>query len=208
MYLIGLTGGIASGKSVVAKRLADLGAVIVDADVLARQVVEPGTRGLARIEAEFGPSVISDDGTLDRPALGAVVFADADKRALLNDITHPEIAILRRKLIDDALAANPDSMIVNDVPLLVETASHLKETYDTIIVVQADTPDRLARLVEHRGMDASEAARRIESQATDAERIAIADVVIDNNGSLEETLEQVDRVWAEMSESARSKHRG
>lgn len=205
MYLIGLTGGIASGKSVVAQRLASHGAVVVDADVLARQVVEPGTPGLARIAEEFGADVINEDGTLDRPALGSIIFTDPEKRAALNAITHPEILRLGNELFAAADAADPYSVGVYDVPLLVEAAHDRPRKYDLIVVVHADIETRIRRMVELRGMTREEATHRLNSQASDTERLAIADVVIDSNGTLEHTLEQADELWEMAAASARSK---
>ena len=202
MFLIGLTGGIASGKSTVAARLAERGAIHVDADILARQVVEPGTEGLAAIEREFGSAVISADGTLNRPALGAIIFADADKRAALNAITHPAVWRRARELFDAASANDPHAVIVYDVPLLVEAKATRPISFDLIVVVDASRETRLARLVELRGMSPEEAAQRLSSQASDAERLAIADVVIDSNGTLEDTLRQADELWERASQSA------
>lgn len=196
MLLIGLTGGIASGKSVVAARLKSLGAVHVDADVLAREVVEPGTPGLAAIEREFGRSVIAADGTLDRPALGAIVFSDPERRLALNAITHPAVWRRAKELF---AAAGPDDVVVYDVPLLVEASGERPMSFDLVVVVNASTATRLERLVELRGMTREEAQHRLNSQATDTERLAIADVVIDANGTLEETLAQVDRLWAKLA---------
>src|SRR4051812_19988105 len=193
MYLIGLTGGIASGKSLVSTRLAELGATIVDADVLAREVVEPGTPGLAAIEQHFGAGVISPDGTLNRPALGAIIFADPEQREKLNSITHPAVWRRARELFD---AAGVDEVVVYDVPLLVEGAKGRQLDFDLIAVVDASTETRLHRLMELRGMTREEAGHRLNSQASDAERLAVADVVIDNNGTIEHTLEQVDALWA------------
>ena len=199
MYLIGLTGGIASGKSVVARRLAELGAVHVDADVLARQVVEPGTQGLAAIVEEFGSGILQADGSLDRPALGAIVFSDPEKRLALNAITHPAVWRRARELFDAAEAADPRAVVVYDVPLLVEAAGERPISFDLVVVVNASTATRLQRLVELRGMTREEAAHRLNSQATDTERLAIADVVIDSNGTLDETLAQVDMLWANVT---------
>jgi dephospho-CoA kinase len=199
MKLIGVTGGIASGKSTVSKRFAQLGAVVVDADALAREVVEPGTAGLAEIERVFGPSVIAPDGSLDRPALGAIVFADADKRAQLNAITHPAIWTRGKQLFAAAEAENPDVIIVYDVPLLAEAAEDRPMKFDSIVVVQADIATRVDRMVNLRGMSRDEAERRLGAQASDDERLRIADVVIDSNGTLEHTREQVDSLWAELN---------
>lgn len=206
MYLIALTGGIASGKSVVAERLASHGAVVVDADVLARRVVEPGTPGIARIAEEFGPEVINDDGTLDRAALGAIIFADADRRAALNAITHPEIQRMGNALF--AEVTDPYAVGVYDVPLLVEAVHDRPRKYDLVVVVHADAETRLRRMVELRGMTREEATHRLNSQASDAERLAIADVVIDSNGTLEHTLEQADELWEMAAASARSEQPG
>ena len=199
MLLIGLTGGIASGKSVVAKRLSELGAVHVDADVLAREVVEPGTPELAAIEREFGASVIAADGSLDRPALGAIVFSDPERRLALNAITHPAVWRRARELFEEA---GPNDIVVYDVPLLVEAKATRPISFDLIVVVDASRETRLARLVELRGMSPEEAAQRLSSQASDAERLAIADVVIDSNGTLEDTLRQADELWERASQSA------
>jgi dephospho-CoA kinase len=204
MYLIALTGGIASGKSVVAGRLASHGAVVVDADVLARKVVEPGTAGLARIAEEFGPSVIAADGTLDRAALGAIVFADKAKLATLNSITHPAVNKLGNELFAAASATDPFAVGVYDVPLLVEAVHERPRTYDLVVVVHADAETRIRRMVELRGMTREEATQRINSQASDAERLAIADVVVDSSGALERTLEQADELWEMASASAHS----
>jgi dephospho-CoA kinase len=195
MMLIGLTGGIASGKSTVGKRLAELGAVVVDADVLAREVVEPGTRGLAEIGRVFGASVISPDGSLNRPALGAIIFADLQKRAALNAITHPAIWVRAKELFDEAVSTNPDAIIVYDVPLLAEAASDRPMAFDLVVVVHADRRTRIDRLVNIRGMEPAEAEARLDAQASDADRLKLADVVIDSNGSLQQTLEQADALW-------------
>ncbi len=202
MYLIGLTGGIASGKSVVGKRLAELGAVHIDADLLARQVVEPGTPELARIVGEFGPSVLADDGSLNRAALGAIIFTDAGKRAALNAITHPAVWQRAVALIERAAAADPRAVVVYDVPLLVEESASRPMSFDLIVVVHADVEVRIARMVELRGISREEATHRLNSQASDSERLAIADVVIDSNGRLQRTLAQADELWAMASAAA------
>ncbi len=202
MYLIGLTGGIASGKSVVASRLAEHGAVCIDADVLSREVVEPGTAGLAAIRDAFGPTVIAPDGTLDRAALGAQIFPDPTKRAALNAIVHPAVWARAKELIARADAADPHAVVVYDVPLLVESAGSRPMTFDLIVVVHAEMAERIRRMVELRGMTREEATHRLNSQASDAERLAIADVVIDSDGSIEETLRQADELWAMAAASA------
>jgi dephospho-CoA kinase len=193
MQLIGLTGGIASGKSAVAARLSEHGAIVVDADVLARQVVEPGTPALALIAEEFGPAVIGEDGRLDRAALGALIFPSPAKRAALNAITHPAVATRSHELFAAAAAADPRAIVVYDVPLLVDAGR--ADEFDLIVVVNASTETRVARMIEYRGMTRDEALHRINSQATDTERLAIADVVIDANGTLEKTLRQADALW-------------
>lgn len=201
MPLIGLTGGIASGKSTVARRLAAHGAVVVDADLLARDAVAPGSPGLAAVAAAFGPGVLQDDGSLNRPALGAIVFRDAAARQQLNDITHPEVARLSRARFEAAFAANPDAVVVYDVPLLAESRG--SGEFDRIVVVHAPAEERVRRMVEYRGMDHAEAERRVAAQATDEERLAIADDVIDASGTLEDTMAATDAVWQSLRTSAR-----
>ncbi|MCU1509966.1 MAG: dephospho-CoA kinase [Glaciihabitans sp.] len=202
MQLIGLTGGIASGKSVVAKRLAELGAVHVDADAIAREVVEPGTPGLASIRAAFGDGVIAPDGSLDRAALGAIVFTDPQKRAVLNGITHPAVWKRSRELFAAAEVADPNAIVIYDVPLLVEGSDSRPMTFDLIVVVHASMATRISRMVELRGMSRDEALHRLNSQASDTERLAVADVVIDNDGDLENTLAEVDALWQMLANRA------
>jgi dephospho-CoA kinase len=186
-----LTGGIGSGKSTVSARLAAHGAVIVDADRVARQVVEPGTPGLAAVVAAFGEQVLAADGALDRPALAAVVFADPEARSRLDGIVHP---LVRARAAELAAAAPPDAVVVHDVPLLVETGQ--AASYDLVLVVEVDPETRVARLVE-RGLTEDDARARIAVQATDEQRRAVADVVLDNSGTPEQLAEQIDRFWAE-----------
>jgi dephospho-CoA kinase len=193
VYNVALTGGIAAGKSVVARRLVELGAVLIDADVLAREVVEPGTPGLAAIRDRFGEGVLAPDGSLDRAALGAIVFADADALADLNAITHPAIRVRRRELM---AGAGEHDVLVHDIPLLVEGVAGRPPGYDAIVVVHADHDERVRRMVEDRGMTPEDAERRIAAQATEERRLEVADVVIDNTGDLRRTLEQVDRFWS------------
>ncbi|ROP29129.1 dephospho-CoA kinase [Couchioplanes caeruleus] len=185
-----MTGGIGAGKSAVAQRLHELGAVILDADKLARDVVAAGTDGLAAVVAAFGPEVLGVDGELDRPALGARVFGDEPARRRLESIIHPRV---RARTAELAAAAPADAIVVNDVPLLVETG--LAPTFHLVIVVDAAPEVRIARLVGSRGMTAEQAAVRIAAQADDADRRAAADVVIDNNGGLDELTAQVDELW-------------
>lgn len=188
---IGLTGGIGSGKSTVSRLLADRGAVVIDADAIAREVVAPGTPGLAAVVEAFGEDVVDDDGALDRPALASVVFADPEARARLDAVVHP---LVRARAMELAAAAPPDAVVVNDVPLLAETGQ--ASSYDLVVVVEADVDTRVARLVQ-RGLTAEDARARIAVQATDDERRAIADVVLDNSGTPEQLAEQVERFWAE-----------
>jgi dephospho-CoA kinase len=188
---IGLTGGIGSGKSTVAALLAERGALVVDADRIAREVVEPGTPGLAAIVAEFGDDVLSADGTLDRPALAAIVFADPGARAELDGIVHP---LVRARAAQLTRQAPDDAVVVQDVPLLVETGQ--AGTFDLVLVVQADQETRVRRLVG-RGLGEADARARIASQATDEQRRAVADVVLSNDGQPAELAAQVDRFWAE-----------
>lgn len=197
MYLIGLTGGIAAGKSTVANRLVEHGAVHIDADKLARNVVEPGTPALAAISETFGDEVIQADGSLNRAALGAHVFSNPAELEKLNAIVHPAVRTLSDSLIREA-SADPEAVVVYDVPLLVEasTAQPHAHPFDLIVVVHASEETRLRRMVELRGMSEADAANRISAQASDAERLAVADVVIDTDGTLEHTLTQVDALWA------------
>jgi dephospho-CoA kinase len=197
MRVIGLTGGIAAGKTVVADRLAELGAVRIDADRLAREVVEPGTPALAEIARRFGSDVITADGALDRAALGAIVFQDPDARRDLEAITHPAVRALSARRMTEAGEADPDAVVVYDIPLLVESGR--VDEFERIVVVHAPREERIRRLVELRGMAPEEAERRIAAQATDEERLAVADDVIDSGVSLARTIEQTDRLWANLS---------
>jgi dephospho-CoA kinase len=188
--MIGLTGGIGSGKSVVARRLAELGAVIVDSDLIAREVVAPGTDGLREVVAAFGAGVCRPDGSLDRPALGAIVFGDEAARRRLEGIIHPRV---RARSAELAAAAPADAIVVNDVPLLVEVG--LAPTYHLVVVVETASRHRVERLVRDRGMTEAEAYARIDAQAGDEQRRAVADVVLCNDGSLADLHVAVDRLW-------------
>ena len=169
----------------------------MDADQLARDVVAAGTPGLAAITERFGVGVIATDGTLDRAALGAVIFQDPDARLALNAITHPAIRELSSRLFAELADRDPDAVVVYDVPLLAEAMRDPGyHRFDLVVVVDASTETRVGRLVELRGLSREEALHRLNSQATDSERLAIADVVIDSNGTLEETIEQADALWA------------
>ncbi|MGY1838557.1 MULTISPECIES: dephospho-CoA kinase [unclassified Modestobacter] len=191
MLRIGLTGGIGSGKSTVAALLAERGALVVDADRLAREVVAPGTPGLAEVVAAFGDGVLAADGSLDRPALAAIVFSDPAARARLDAIVHPRVRARAAELV---AAAPAGSVVVQDVPLLVETGQ--AGSYDLVLVVEAPLETRVSRLVE-RGLAEDDARARIASQATDEQRRAVADVVLANDGDRAALAEQVERFWAE-----------
>jgi dephospho-CoA kinase len=195
---IGLTGGIGSGKSTVAALLAARGAVVVDADRIAREVVEPGTPGLASVAEAFGRGILTPEGALDRAALAGIVFADPEALARLDAVVHP---LVRHRTAELVAAAAADAVVVNDVPLLVETGQ--ASSYDVVLVVQADTETRVARLVQ-RGLTEQDARARIAAQATDEQRRAVADVVLDNSGSPGELAEQVERFWVEHVEPGRS----
>ncbi|MFJ3957915.1 dephospho-CoA kinase [Arthrobacter sp. NPDC090010] len=197
MLRIGLTGGIASGKSLVATRLAEHGAVLIDSDVLARQVVEPGTPGLAAVRAAFGEGVIATDGSLDRAALGALVFAEPAQRARLNGIVHPLVREAAAQLV---ATSSPEAVVVQDIPLLVETGQ--QGDFDVIVVVDAPDEVRIARMMEHRGMAREDALARIAAQASREDRNAVAHVVLVNDGSREALLEQVDALWAKLRSKA------
>ncbi|WP_114906322.1 dephospho-CoA kinase [Ornithinimicrobium murale] len=189
---VGLSGGIGSGKSTVAQTLADHGAVVIDADRLAREVVEPGTPGLEAIARRFGSGILTADGSLDRPALGQVVFGDPAARRDLEQITHPRIAERTRELIE---AAPPSSIVVHDVPLLVEVG--YAPRYHLVVIVGASRQTRLDRLVTHRGMDRADAEQRVDAQASDADRRAVADVWLDNEGSVAELRSATQELYAE-----------
>ncbi|MGY1689663.1 dephospho-CoA kinase [Geodermatophilus sp. SYSU D01105] len=191
MLRIGLTGGIGSGKSTVAGLLAARGARIVDADRIAREVVAPGTAGLSAVVDAFGPGVLTAEGALDRPALAAIVFADPQARARLDGIVHPLVRARAAELVAEAPA---DAVVVQDVPLLVETGQ--AASYDLVLVVEADLETRVRRLLQ-RGLGEDDARARIAAQATDEQRRAVADVVLDNSGTPEDLEAQVDRFWAE-----------
>ena len=193
MLRIGLTGGIASGKSTAAARLAELGATVIDHDLLAREAVAPGSDGLARVAAEFGADVVGRDGTLDRPALGAIVFADPEARTRLNAIVHPIVL----RLADDAEAAvrtdDRGAVVVHDIPLLVETGQ--AADFDLVLVVHASEEVRVERLMRERGLSRVQALARIRAQATDEDRLAAATVVLAGGSTVHDLRRQVDTFW-------------
>ncbi|PKH41385.1 dephospho-CoA kinase [Nocardioides alpinus] len=191
---VGLTGGIASGKSTVSALLAGLGAVVIDADLIAREVVARGTPGLAAVVAEFGPGLLTAEGDLDRPAMGALVFADPDARKRLEAIIHPLVHERSAQLEAEAPA---DAVVVHDIPLLAEVGR--AGSFDAVVVVDAPTEVQVARMVEDRGWSHEEARSRIAAQAERADRLAIATYVVDNTGTLAELRAQVEQVYAELA---------
>ncbi|NLF04101.1 MAG: dephospho-CoA kinase [Actinomycetales bacterium] len=193
MQRIGLTGGIASGKSVVLRRFAERGAVVVDHDLLAREAVAPGSVGLDQVIEAFGAGVLGSDGGLDRAALADVVFADADARERLNAIVHPEVRRLSAERDAQAGAADDGAVVVHDIPLLVEVG--LADSFHLVVVVDAPVELRVHRLVEGRGLTEADARARVAAQADDETRLAAADVVLDGSGTELELRSQVDALW-------------
>ncbi|MEW1688016.1 dephospho-CoA kinase [Streptomyces sp. NPDC091265] len=193
MLKVGLTGGIGAGKSEVSRLLVGHGAVLVDADRIAREVVEPGTPGLAAVVEAFGTGILAPDGTLDRPKLGSVVFSDPERLAALNAIVHPLVGARSAEL---ERAAGPESVVVHDVPLLTENG--LAPLYDLVVVIDAAPGTQLDRLVRLRGMTEADARARMAAQATREQRLAVADLVIDNDGPVEALEPQVRKVWSEL----------
>ncbi len=196
--LIAVTGGIGSGKTTVTDLLDARGAVIVDADVIAREVVEPGTPGLAALVEAFGPEILDEHGALDRPRLAAIAFADPDARARLNGIVHPLVRARSKELTE---GAPPGSIVVQAIPLLAETAG--RGNFDLVVVVDVDPEVAVQRLVTWRGMTEEDARARIAAQASREERLAIADVVLDNSADRAHLETQVDRLWADLQRRAR-----
>lgn len=190
MLTVGLTGGIGAGKSAVARRLTELGAVVIDADALAREVVAAGTDGLAEVVRTFGTAVLTPDGRMDRAAVAQLVFGDPDKLRQLEAIIHPRVRARSAELV---AAAPPDAVVVHDIPLLAE--SRTAAGFDLVLVVQADEAVRLDRLVRLRGMTEEAARARFAAQASDEQRRAVADVVIENSGTVEELQAAVDALW-------------
>ena len=203
MLKVGLTGGIGAGKSEVSRLLVECGAVLIDADRIAREVVAPGTPGLAAVVETFGEGVLAPDGSLDRPKLGSVVFADPEKLAALNAIVHPLVGARSREL---ETAAAEDSVVVHDVPLLAENG--LAPLYDLVVVVDAAPETQLDRLVRLRGMTEEDARARMAAQATREKRLEIADIVVDNDVPLDDLRRRVREVWADLTRRAHASREG
>jgi dephospho-CoA kinase len=202
MLRVGLTGGIGSGKSTVSERLAALGAVVLDADKAARAVVEPGTPGLAQIAAAFGPDVIAPDGSLDRPRLAEIVFADESALAKLNAITHPLIRDHIKAAEEAAIqAGGPDLVLIHDIALLAEWGR--SKEFDLVIVVDVPTETQVERLTQQRGMPEDQARARIAAQATRDQRLAIADIIIDNSGTRADLDRRITEVWSDLQARAK-----
>lgn len=195
MLRIGLTGGIGAGKSTVAATFAECGGIVVDGDVIARAVVEPGTEGLSALVEAFGSGILLPDGALDRPALAAIAFSDDDKRATLNGIVHPLVAHRRAELI---AAAGDDAIIVEDIPLLVE--SQMAPMFPLVIIVHTDLETRVSRLLDHRGMSEADARARIAAQATESQRRSVADVWLENHGTPADLAAQARQLWQQRIE--------
>lgn len=197
MKRLGLTGGIGAGKSTVSSMLGQLGAVIIDADAISRELMSAGSVLLAQVVEAFGPQILTETGELNRPALARLIFADEDQRQILNSIVHPAVRARSQELAE-AAAAEPgfSGIIVEDIPLLTETGQASR--FDGVILVEADRQLRLDRLMQGRGMSLTEAQARMDAQASDEQRRAIASWVIDNSGSLEETRRQVEDLWREL----------
>lgn len=197
MKRIGLTGGIGSGKSTVARMLQQRGAVLIDADAISRQLMEPGQQVLAETVRIFGPGILTPSGELDRPALAQLVFSDPEARQKLNSLVHPAVRTEAARQRQAALEQGEQGLvIVEDIPLLVETGQ--ASDFDGVLVVQTDLPVRLERLVRQRGMDEADALARIRAQASDQQRQAVASWLIDNSGSPEKTEQQVQVLWEEL----------
>ena len=199
MLRVGLTGGIGAGKGEVARRLAAYGALVIDADQVAREVVAPGTPGLEEIVQAFGAGVLRPDGTLDRQLLGEIVFSDTALRDRLNAIVHPKVGERMREIEE---AAGAPEVIVHEIPLLAENG--LAGAFDVVVVVDAPARAQVERLVSTRGMTRSHALARMSAQATREERLAVATLVVDNSGSLEDLDDQVATLWGELSRRAKA----
>ena len=194
---VGLTGGVASGKSTVSAILAELGAVVIDADLLAREVVAPGTDGLAAVVGVFGPDVLGSDGALDRPRLGALVFADPERRRALEAIIHPRVRSRAAEIEAAALVDGADALVVHDIPLLAESGQ--AGSFDAVVVVDVPPDVQVDRMVRIRGMSAEEARAWIAAQATREERLAVATYVVDNTGTFDDLRARVEEIYRELT---------
>jgi dephospho-CoA kinase len=203
MFLIGLTGGIASGKSTVAKRWVEHGAIEIDADQLAREVVEPGTEGLQQVVETFGSEILNKDGSLNRARLGGLVFGDELKRLALNAIVHPLVKNRSREIMS---ALPSDAIAIYNVPLLVE--ANVDHDFDLVVTVEAPEDEQVKRLVKNRGMTETEARARISSQAKPVERAAVADVILNSNQDINLLLKDADQLWREIEHKAAEKRNG
>lgn len=201
MFLIGLTGGIASGKSTVAKRWVEHGAIEIDADQLARAVVAPGSKGLDEIKQTFGADILQPDGSLDRAKLGAMVFGDEIKRHALNAIVHPLVRTRAREILD---ALPKDAIAIYNVPLLVE--AKVDHDFDLVVTVEAPEEEQIKRMIKHRGMSAAEAKARIAAQAKPVERAAVADVILNANQDINLLLRDADELWRNIEQKATQKN--
>ncbi len=197
MTIVGLTGSIASGKSTVSEMFVELGAHLIDYDVLAREVVEPGQKAWERIVTQFGQKILNSDSTLNREKLGQIVFDDPQQLQILNQITHPAVFEEADKRVNDVAGAHSNALIIKDVPLLIETGIH--NTVDKVIVVSARRETRLKRLME-RGFTEEESLKRIDSQMPISEKEKYADFVIHNDGSLISTREQVEQIYSQLTD--------
>lgn len=200
MFRIGLTGGIAAGKSIVARRLREHGATLVDHDTLAREAVRPGSVGLDRLVEHFGDEIVQEDGSLDRAALAHVVFGDHDELSFLNSVVHPEVQRLSAEREAATAAADPEVVIVHDIPLLVETGQ--AGDFHLLVVVDAPVDLRISRLVEQRGMALPEARRRVAAQVDDETRRGAADILLDGTGTPEHLAAQTDELWSRLHAEA------
>ena len=200
MYLVGLTGGIAAGKSTVAKRLVELGAIEVDADLLAKEAVAAGSDGLKAIVANWGESILGPDGELDRAAMAKIIFNDPKQREVLEEIVHPAVAARSREMI---LGAGAGSIVIYNVPLLVE--ANVQLPFDLVVTVEAPQSAQIDRMVRHRGMSEDDAKARISAQATPAQRAQRADVILNSNQSLGRLLDDTDDLWVKLSKLAAEK---
>ncbi len=204
MFLVGLTGGMGAGKSTVARMFEQRGAVVIDADILARQAILPGTPGYTKVTELFGPDVIAPDGEIDRQALARRVFSDHEARVALESITHPEVFRLLSEALEDY--SGTDRIVIFDVPLLIE--SGFQDACDAIVVVTASEQTQVARVVRERGMSEDAARARLGAQARTEEKERVADFVIRNDGTTEDLERSVDAVWAKLEEAVRAKTAG